>query len=106
MGIECPKCKAKWTRLELEGNSLVQRCLCGLNKYLYHVSSDGTLSPIVPTNIGDAVTFPLENRNHYKCLLAIYKTYPDPLQTAQVAKTCGFKNKETYGFVSSLHPKG
>ena len=67
---------------------------------------DGGIEPIKPVNIADSIRLPLENKNHYKCLLAVYKTYPDPVQTAQVAAHCGFKNKETYGFIASLVGKG
>ena len=103
---KCPKCNSKSAWLEAEGQDLVQRCLCGLNKYLFRVSAEGEIEPIEPRNIADSIKMPLENPNHYKCLLAIYKTYPDPVQTAQVAAHCGFENKPTYGFIASLLSKG
>ena len=105
-GPACPKCKSKSTWLGLEDQSLVLKCLCGLNKYLYHVSTLGEVERIVPENMKDDVPLPLKNRSQQKCLLAIYKAYPDPVRTAQIAAHTNHKNKETYGFVAALVSKG
>lgn len=101
----CPKCGAKHSWFEQDGEDLIQRCLCGLTRYLFRELDDGSTVMRSGVRVPD-VTVPAKGTKIYKCLLAVRNAHPATILTGGIAKQAGLKGKETASLVVTLMGRG
>lgn len=82
---ECPKCGALVTWIVWEGDALVQKCTCGLNKYLYQVTPHG-VTIMKRTVRSSDVRLTEPGTKLHTCLLAVALSHPNPINTGSVAR--------------------
>lgn len=101
----CPKCGAKHSWFEQDGDDLIQRCLCGLTHYLFRELEDGTT--ILKSGVRQPdVTLPAKGTKIRKCLVAVRNAYPQHIRTGDIAQNTGLKGKETASLVVTLMGRG
>lgn len=101
----CPKCGSKHSWFETEGDDLIQRCLCGLTRYLMREMEDGVTILRSGVRVPD-VTLPAEGTKIYRCLIAVRNAHPKTILTGEVASRTGLKGKETASLVVTLMGRG
>ena len=101
----CPKCGAQHSWFEEDGDDLIQRCLCGLTRFLFRELEDGTTVLRSGVRVPD-VTLPSTGTKIYKCLLAVRNAYPATILTGGIAEQAGLKGKETASLVVTLMGRG
>ncbi len=101
----CPKCGAKHSWFEEDGDDLIQRCLCGLTHYLFREMEDGTTVLRSGVRVPD-VTLPAKGTKIRKCLVAVRNAYPQHIRTGDIAANTGLKGKETASLVVTLMGRG
>lgn len=101
----CPKCGAKHSWFEEDGDDLIQRCLCGLTRFIFRELEDGTTVMRSGVRVPD-VTLPSQGTKIYKCLLAVRNSHPATILTGGIAEHAGLKGKETASLVVTLMGRG
>lgn len=101
----CPKCGSKHSWFEADGNDLIQRCLCGLTRYLLRELEGGVTVMRSGVRVPD-VTLPAKGTKIYRCLWAVRETYPKSISTGDIAAKTGLKGKETASLVVTLMGRG
>lgn len=101
----CPKCGSKHSWFEEEGDDLIQRCLCGLTRFLIREMEDGTTVLRSGVRVPD-VTLPAEGTKIYRCLIAVRDAHPRHIMTGDIASRTGLKGKETASLVVTLMGRG
>jgi hypothetical protein len=101
----CPKCGAKHSWFEQDGDDLIQRCLCGLTHYLFRELEDGITVMRSGVRVPD-VTLPAEGTKIRKCLLAVRNAHPRTIRTGDIASGTGLRGKETASLVVTLMGRG
>jgi hypothetical protein len=101
----CPKCGAKHSWFERDGDDLIQRCLCGLTNYLFREQEDGVTVMRSGVRVPD-VTLPADGTKIRKCLLAVRNEYPKNIRTGDIASRTGLRGKETASLVVTLMGRG
>lgn len=101
----CPKCGAKHSWFETDGDDLIQRCLCGLTHYLFRELEDGITVMRSGVRVPD-VTLPSDGTKIRKCLMAVRNAYPRNIRTGDIAERTGLKGKETASLVVTLMGRG
>ena len=101
--IRCPRCGSlSW--LEWQDPDLVQRCLCGLRRYLRRsVEGLTVMHAAVPQR---EARLPAQNTKIYKCLLAVVEIWPRTIMTLQIASTAHLNGKETSALMAVLSARG
>lgn len=103
--LPCPKCNGRNTWLERDGSDVIQRCLCGLHKYVLHITKDGTT--IMRAAVKPAqVVLPAIGTKIHACLMAVLEKYADPIHTGDVARNAKLQNKETSALLVALMARG
>lgn len=102
----CPNCGSIKTWLIEEKQCIVQKCICGLHKYLLHISEEGGVTVMRRTVRNDEVLLPEAGTKTFKCLVAIADHYPTIMDTATIAGRAGLQNKETSALLSVLMTRG
>lgn len=103
--MQCPKCGGRNTWLEFEEQDVIQRCLCGLLKYIVHVTEDGQTimrAAVRPVQ----VTLPAKGTKIHRCLIAVLGRHPTEIHTGEVARDSGLHNKETSALLVALLARG
>lgn len=103
LGLPCPKCRGV-TWLDHVNEDIVQRCLCGLFKYVQR-KIDGTMIYTAVVKQSDVV-LPQRGTKIYRCFSAIGRKYPKVTMTADVARYTGLNNKETAALLVALQARG
>lgn len=103
--LPCPKCRSAWTRVERVDRELVQRCLCGLTRWLVRDLSGGAVAHRSVTRTSDT-TLPRPESKLYKCLLAVSEEYPTPSSSALVCSATSFHMKEVSSMMIALMGRG
>lgn len=100
--IECPKCRGvSW--YEVQEKDVVQKCLCGLHRFVAIIQPDGTLiRRAVPKS---EVTLPKRNSKLYETLGMLAAYYPARLNTAEIAGHTGHTVTDTSSELSVLEHK-
>ena len=101
----CPKCGSKHSWFDEEGDDLIQRCLCGLTRYLYREIEGGVTVLRSGVRVPD-VTIPSHGTKIYKCLLAVRNAHPATILTGGIAEEAGLRGKETASLVVTLMGRG
>lgn len=101
----CPKCGSKHSWFDQNGEELIQRCLCGLTRYLFREIEDGITVMRSGVRVPD-VTLPSEGTKIYKCLLAVRNAHPRTILTGGIAEQAGLRGKETASLVVTLMGRG
>jgi len=101
----CPKCGAKHSWFEKDGDDLIQRCLCGLTNYLFREQEDGVTVMRSGVRVPD-VTLPADGTKIRKCLMAVRNAYPRNIRTGDIAQKTGLRGKETASLVVTLMGRG
>lgn len=101
----CPKCGARFTWTEWEGQCLAQRCVCGLNRYLYHESSDG-ITVMKRAAPASDIRVPTPGTKRHKCVVVMVDEFPRKLSTTGIAEGCGLLPKETSAIMVLLMTTG
>lgn len=100
----CPKCSRGTTWFERSNGALVQRCVCGLTKYLER-RVDGVT--ILSTAVAQPdVQLPAATTKLYRCLLAIRDSKPNAVSTRAIQVTSGLGAKETPALLVTLRIRG
>ena len=101
--LPCPKCRgATW--LEKFDEDIVQRCLCGLHRYIQR-RIDGVT--IYSTAVKQSeVVLPQRGTKIYRCFASIGKKHPRVIMTADVARDTQLNNKETAALLIALQARG
>lgn len=100
---QCPKCMgSSW--FERFDADLVQRCLCGLHRYIERYI-DGELVRTVPVSVVDTL-LPARRTKIYRCFFSIGHCHPKVIMTAVIARETGLKNKETAALLIALMTRG
>jgi hypothetical protein len=101
--FKCPKCRGRsW--IEKEEQDYIQRCLCGLFKYLQREIDGVTILSTAVSQLD--VKLPPVGTKIYKCLLAVANSYPKPINTQEIAYHAQLKDKETAALVVMLRVRG
>jgi hypothetical protein len=101
--LHCPRCGGlSW--LEYQDPDLVQRCLCGLRRYLRR-SVDGltVMTAAVPQ---ESARLPAKNTKIYRCLLAVVNSWPHTIMTLEIASASSLNGKETSALMAVLSARG
>ena len=101
--IPCPRCRGK-TWLEDVDGDVVQRCLCGLHRYVKR-EVDGLTIMCVAVGQSD-VKIPAIGTKIHKCLLSVAQSHPKPIQTADVVQQTSLTIKETSALLITLMARG
>lgn len=101
----CPKCGAQHSWFEEDGDNLIQRCLCGLTRFLFRELEDGITVMRSGVRVPD-VTIPGKDTKIYKCLLAVRNAHPATILTGGIAEKAGLQGKETASLVVTLMGRG
>lgn len=101
----CPKCGAKHSWFEQDGEDLIQRCLCGLTNYLFREQEDGITIMRSGVRVPD-VTLPADGTKIRKCLLAVRNAHPQHIRTGEIVTRTGLRGKETASLVVTLMGRG
>lgn len=101
--LRCPRCGGlSWLRFQ--GPDLIQKCLCGLHRYLRR-DIDGltVMHSAVPPR---EARLPAQNTKIYKCLLAVAQCWPATTFTHDVALCACLNGKETSALMAVLSARG
>jgi len=101
--LHCPRCGGlSW--LEYQDPDLVQRCLCGLRRYLRRsVEGLTVMTAAVPQQ---EARLPAQNTKIYKCLLAVVGNWPQTIMTLEIAAASHLNGKETSALMAVLSARG
>lgn len=103
--LPCPKCFNPFTRLEREGQHIVQACVCGLRHYLLYVTRHG--HELLHKAVRDtAAVLPERGSKRYRCLMAVYSGFPEAVSTEYIVERCRLTSKETSAFLIALMVRG
>lgn len=101
--FKCPRCRGRsW--LEESNGDIVQRCLCGLHKYIQREVEGLTILTTAVEQ--EDIRLPALGTKIYKCLLAVADQYPKPINTIDIALKAGLQNKETAALTAMLRIRG
>jgi hypothetical protein len=103
LNLPCPKCRGV-TWLETVHEDIVQRCLCGLHRYIQR-KIDGIMVYTAVVKQSDVV-LPRRGTKIYRCFSAIGRKYPKVIMTADVARNTGLNNKEAAALLIALQARG
>ena len=99
----CPRCRSH-TWLEQFDEDIVQRCLCGLRRYIQR-KIDGMVITTAVVKQSDVV-LPQRSTKIYRCLSSVGRRFPALVMTASVARDTGLHNKETAALLIALQARG
>jgi hypothetical protein len=91
--------------LEQFDDDLVQRCLCGLRKYIQRKMPNGNLVFTAAVK-ASAVMVPQRGTKIYRCFSAIGRSWPRVVMTAEVARITSLNGKETAALLIALMARG
>ena len=101
--LRCPRCGGlSW--MEYHDPDLIQRCLCGLHRYLRR-DVDGMTIMTAAVSQREA-RLPAQDTKIYKCLLAVAQSWPSTIMTLEVAHVARLHGKETSALMAVLSARG
>lgn len=101
--IRCPRCGGlSW--MEWQDPDLIQRCLCGLHRYLRR-SVDGLTVMTAAVSQREA-RLPAQNTKIFRCLTAVRNRWPHTTLTQEVATAAQLNGKETSALMAVLSARG
>lgn len=103
--LTCPKCGSRFTRLDQEGQHIVQVCVCGLRRYLSYVTRHGHEVTHRAVTLA-AVTLPAKGSKRYRCLMAVRSGFPGTVTTEYVMRRVRLTSKEASAFMVALMVRG
>lgn len=83
----------------------MQRCLCGLHRYIQRKMPNGNVVFTAAVKASDVVV-PMRGTKIYRCFSAIGRSWPRVVMTADVARMTGLNNKETAALLIALQARG
>lgn len=98
----CPKCGGRsW--YEWEGNDMIQRCLCGLCRFVLMARGDFTIMHSQPVA---EVVLPRPKTKLSRCLGALASCHPAPTSTSDIALLVKCTSSDTASQLMVLMNKG
>jgi hypothetical protein len=103
--IRCPKCGSGHGWLEEIDQQIVQRCMCGLMRFVARKTENGyeVMHRTVRT---EDVRLPVRTTKLYQTLLCVAESYPSAICTSDIAVHRGQNNKETASMMTLLMARG
>lgn len=101
--LRCPRCGGlSW--LLYQEPDLIQKCLCGLHRYLRR-DIDGltVMTAAVPQR---EARLPAQDTKIYRCLLAVASCWPSTTLTQDIACSASLNGKETSALMAVLSARG
>ena len=90
--------------MEFQDRDLIQRCVCGLRRYLRRsVEGLTVMTAAVPQQ---EARLPAQNTKIYRCLLAVSQCWPHTILTLEVAAAAKLNGKETSALMAVLSARG
>jgi hypothetical protein len=90
--------------MEWHDPDLIQRCLCGLRKYLRrNVDGMTVMTAAVPQR--DA-RLPAKDTKIHRCLMAVVNCWPQTIITQDIARRSSLNGKETSALMAVLSARG
>lgn len=101
--IPCPKCKAAYSWFLMEGDAVVQKCVCGYHGYVRRVTKEGMVQFNKP-EMEDPLKLPNPASGLGKCLWTVYKA--QSIKTGDLAVLLEQSNSATASQLVSLEVRG